>query len=148
MAKSVSEVCSLTYSGAGGNPEVPLAQVAGETQDISEYLDFGFYDRVWFHENASLEPKLPGRWLGISHRTGRLICFFILKSNEQVLSHSLVQRITNLELETENNKAIFAEYDKSIAQRFKEDPKKYDGDKLDMEYWAHFADDPGFVEEF
>ena len=84
--KWVSEVISLTYSGSGGNPEVPLAQVMGETPDISEYLDFGFYDRVWFYENAGLGPKLPGRWLGISHRTGRLMCYFILKLNDQVLS--------------------------------------------------------------
>ena len=28
-----------------------LDKVTGETPDISEYLDFGFYDYVWFIEN-------------------------------------------------------------------------------------------------
>ena len=28
---------------------IPLEKLTGETQDISEYLDFGFYDRVWYH---------------------------------------------------------------------------------------------------
>ena len=27
---------------------IPLENLTGETQDISEYLDFGFYDRVWY----------------------------------------------------------------------------------------------------
>ena len=76
------------------------------------------------------------------------MCYFILKSNGEVLSRSSVQRVTNLELETEDNKAIFAEYDKSIALKWKEDPKKYDGDKPDMEHWAEFSDDLDFVEEF
>jgi uncharacterized protein with GYD domain len=30
----------------------PIESVTGETTDISEYLDFGFYDSVWYHENA------------------------------------------------------------------------------------------------
>ena len=25
-----------------------LEALTGETRDISQYLDFGFYDRVWF----------------------------------------------------------------------------------------------------
>ena len=32
----------------------PLEEVTGKTPDISEYLDFGFYDYVWFRENAGL----------------------------------------------------------------------------------------------
>ena len=146
--KWTSEVISLTYSGAGGNPDVPLAQVTGETPDISEYLDFGFYDRVWFHENAGLGPRIPGRWLGVSHKIGRLMSYFVIKSNGEVISRSSVQRVTNLELETDENKAIFAEFDKSIAARFKEDVRKYNAEKPDLEHWADFANDPDFVEEF
>ena len=33
---------------------VPLKKITGETEDISDYLDFGFYDRVWFHKNTGL----------------------------------------------------------------------------------------------
>jgi hypothetical protein len=32
----------------------PMEQVTGETPDISEYLDFGIYDWVWFKDNAGL----------------------------------------------------------------------------------------------
>jgi hypothetical protein len=32
----------------------PLEQVTGETVDIAEYLDFGFYDRISYKENTGL----------------------------------------------------------------------------------------------
>ena len=44
---------------------VPLDNITGETEDISDYLDFGFYDRVWFHENSELGERGLGRWLGV-----------------------------------------------------------------------------------
>ena len=31
-----------------------MEQIMGETPDISEYLDFGFYDWVWYKDNAGL----------------------------------------------------------------------------------------------
>ena len=33
---------------------LPLENLTGEIEEISDYLDFGFYDRVWFHENDGL----------------------------------------------------------------------------------------------
>ena len=44
-----SEVISLTHSTAGGiNEVIPLELVTDETPEISEYLDFGLYDKVWY----------------------------------------------------------------------------------------------------
>ena len=31
-----------------------MEQITGETPDISEYLDFGFYNWVWYKDNAGL----------------------------------------------------------------------------------------------
>ena len=40
-----------------------LGALTGETPDISQYLDFGFYDWVWYKENAGLDiPRLGGSW--------------------------------------------------------------------------------------
>ena len=76
---SVPEVMSMTYSSANSvNGGIPLTHVTGETVDKSEYLEFGFYDKVWFKDNVGISPSEPGRWLGISHRTGRLMCYHIL----------------------------------------------------------------------
>ena len=53
----MSETTSLTHSLTGKLEEaVPLAEVTGETSDISEYLDFGFYEKIWFKDNAGVSP--------------------------------------------------------------------------------------------
>ena len=105
----VSEISSTTHTSAGGlNGCIPITYVTGETYDITEYLDFGFYDEVWYNDNAGLSPPLPGRWLGVSHRTGRLMCYHILNQNGSIVSRSTVQRITNLEKQTAPVKDIFS----------------------------------------
>ena len=95
----VSDIMSLTYTSAGDiNGCVPLTRVTGETADISEYLDFGFYDYVWYKDNAGLGSQLPGRWLGVAEHHGNLMCYYVLQQNGQVLPRSTVQRVTQLEL--------------------------------------------------
>ena len=48
-----SEIMSVTHSAAGDiGGCIPLTYFTGESIDISEYLDFGFYDEVWFKDNA------------------------------------------------------------------------------------------------
>ena len=45
----------------------PIEQLTGDTPNISELLDFAFYDRVWHKENAGLGIPELGRFLGIAH---------------------------------------------------------------------------------
>ena len=65
----ILEVMSMTHSSensaTGGI--IPLTNVTKNTNDISKYIGFGFYDRVWFNYNAGMYPSEPERWLGISH---------------------------------------------------------------------------------
>ena len=72
-----------THQMYGG---VPLEKINVETEDISDYLDFGFYDRVWFHENSGLGERGLGCWLGVLHRTGGAMFYWILKANGYVVS--------------------------------------------------------------
>eukprot|EP00957_Ditylum_brightwellii_P032161 2438564-Ditylum_brightwellii.AAC.1 len=46
------------YAGGLGGC-IPWTKVTGETVAISEYLDFGFYDKVWSKDNAGLSPQEP-----------------------------------------------------------------------------------------
>ena len=51
----ISETLSLTHVTAGRGTyvgHISLNQVAGQTSNILEYLDFGFYDQVWFKDNS------------------------------------------------------------------------------------------------
>ena len=104
--------------------------------DISEYLYFGFYDQVWYRDNAGLGPELPGRWLGVASTHGNLMCYHILNQNGEVVQRSTVWRVTQLELQTDALKKTFDEYDVSIKSKLNEKDRSYDGAKHDPEDWA------------
>ena len=43
------------------NGQTSIEKVTDEIPDITELLDFGFYDRCWYRENAGLGEKFHGR---------------------------------------------------------------------------------------
>jgi hypothetical protein len=93
-----------TSTQAGGlRGACPLEEVTGETVDISEYLDFRFYNGVSFKENAGLGVASIGRWLGVSHRVGGLMSYWILAIKGTVISPTTVQRVSALEKEISND---------------------------------------------
>ena len=101
----VSDVISMTHSSETCvNGEIHLTNVTGKTLDIYEYLEFDFYEKVWFKYNAGLFPSEPGRWFSISHRTGSLMCFHILTETGKFISRIMVRRVTNIELSTDELK--------------------------------------------
>ena len=58
----------------------PYEIVAGDTPDITEWLEYDFYQPVWFYSPAAfpVEKQLLGRWLGVVHRVGQALCYWIL----------------------------------------------------------------------
>ncbi|KAI2502013.1 Reverse transcriptase (RNA-dependent DNA polymerase) [Fragilaria crotonensis] len=69
-------VCANMSKYAEGR--TPLEIITGDTPDISEYVDFDFYDWVLFKGNAGLGAVEVARWLGVSHRIGRLMSYWLL----------------------------------------------------------------------
>jgi hypothetical protein len=128
---------------------VPLQKIVGDTVDISNYLEFGFYDRVWYRDNAGLGVQKLGRWLGVAENIGSIMTYYILQSNGEIVARSTVSNITNLEAQTDAHMAIMKEYDDEISRRIKADEFPVDGDKPDPELWADLKDvDEDFREEF
>ena len=83
------------------NRRTPLEIITGETPDVSEDPDFGFYDRINYRTNAGLGQPEIGRWLGVSHRVGNLMSYRILPESGIVISCTTIQMITKLEKQTE-----------------------------------------------
>ena len=78
-----------------------LEIITGETPDISEYLDFTFYHWVVYRSNAGLgEPNL-GRWIGVSHKVGQLMSYWVLPVSAIPISCVNVQRLTEAEKQTD-----------------------------------------------
>jgi hypothetical protein len=96
----------------------PLEIITGETPDITEYLDFGFYDWVVYRSNAGLGEAELGRWLGVSHRVGQLMSYWILPASGIPISAVTVQRLTNAEQKTDEWKKRMQEFDDKLESRF------------------------------
>ena len=94
----VSEIMPMpNYSANSANVGIPLTNITIKTVDISKYIDFGFYDKVWFKYNDGMYPSEPWKLLGISHWTIKFMGFHIFTHTERVISISTVQRVTSLE---------------------------------------------------
>ena len=88
-----AEIMSRMASGYDGR--TGMERITGDTCDISEWTDFEFYDLIWYWDSpfSDENPKL-GRWLGVAHRVGSALCYWILKENGEVLARTTVQHLT------------------------------------------------------
>ena len=98
---------------AGADGRTPLEKVTGDTPDISEYLDFDFYDPVWYLHETGEEPQI-GRWLGIAHRTGGAMCYFVLTQTARVLRRTSVQHMTEEDLKNPVLKKRLETFDETV----------------------------------
>ena len=104
----VAKIMPITASFAADlQGRTPLKALTGETPDISQYLDFGFYDQVWFKEDARLGETKLGRFPGVSYHIGYLMSYWVLPTSIILMSITTVQRVEKLESQIEQCKKIF-----------------------------------------
>ena len=87
----------LSRMSRAPNERSGIEQLTGETPDISEWLDFSFYDLVWYHvasNDTSTDSRQLGRWLGVSHRVGSALCYWVLTKSGKVVSSPTAQHVT------------------------------------------------------
>ena len=126
--------------------KTPLGVLTVETPDISQYLDFAWYDWVWYKENPGLEVPKLGRFLGVSHSSSNLMTFHVLPESGIPIQAGTVQRVTELEKQTDENKEKIKVFSDKIIHIFR---LSVDGDKPKLEDWADLLeDDQDFVDEF
>ena len=143
------EIMSRTFTRSHAiDGMVPLQGLTGDVVEISPFLEFSIWDRVWFRDNAGLgKPKL-GRWLGVAENRGSLMTYHVLSQTGQVLPRSTVWHVTELEKETDEVKEIIRKFDAEIDRRCgtMDFPEK--GEMAGPEVWGQLAEDPLFQEEF
>jgi len=67
---------------------VPEEQVQGHTPDISPYIQFDFYEAVYYWDPVLGFPderKRLGRWLGIAESCTDIMACYVLKENGEVI---------------------------------------------------------------
>jgi hypothetical protein len=120
----IAEIQSLLARGAERRPGIE--QLTGSTVDISEWLDFDFFDRVWYWDQKKMdmtdEQARIGRWLGISHRVGSDdMPYWILTESGQVIPRSTVQHITVSDMATAAMQARVQTFDSNLTERLADD---------------------------
>ncbi|GAX14347.1 hypothetical protein FisN_UnNu047 [Fistulifera solaris] len=117
----IAEIMSRTVRV--GSDRTPYEILTGDTPDISEYIDFDFYDWVWFYNNPNDKEAPPeiGRWLGVSHRVGASMCYFVLTQKGVVLSRSSVQPINLQEELSDEVRSRMEKFDVEINGRLADD---------------------------
>jgi hypothetical protein len=103
----------------------PHELVTGNTPDISEYTDYQWYQTIWYLDQDASFPedkRKLAKWLGVAHRVGQALCYYILTSNGKVLVRSSVQALTEEELQATNVQNAIATLDQNIMSAIPEMP--------------------------
>ena len=119
----IAEIQSLIARGVDQRPGIE--KVMGQTVDISEWLDFDFYDRVWYWDQPKSdmtdEQARIGRWLGIAHRIGSDMTYWVLTDSGRVIARSTVQHITISDMATEAIRNRVTHFDTTLLTRLRDD---------------------------
>ncbi|MGH3624303.1 MAG: hypothetical protein ACRDQ5_21370 [Sciscionella sp.] len=97
----------------------PHEHVTGNTPDISEYNEFDWYQPIWYYDSADFpdEKRIIGRWLGVAHRIGQAMCYWILTKTGVPIARSTVQLITDDELSTDDVRHKIEIFDTNIQEK-------------------------------
>lgn len=96
----------------------PLERITGDTPDISEYIDFGFFDLVYYWDNPkAVEKEQIGWWVGVAHDVGSLLCYWILDEKGHVKARTTVQHIPDNDRLKPDIKKRIEEADKAMRER-------------------------------
>jgi hypothetical protein len=102
------------------NGRVPHALISGETPDISQHCEFGFWQWVMFRDNTAHWPEPPlslGKYLGPSIDVDGSLCATILKGNAKWVDRTTFKALTTAKLMDANLVRQREEFLKAAHQR-------------------------------
>ena len=117
----VYEAGILSRVARGQDGRTGIERLAGDTPDISEWLDFSFFDLVWFHDNSKgdttdEQPSL-GYWLGVAHRIGSDLCYWVLTKSGKVIARTTVQHVTQADMDDPKISERIRQFKLIVAER-------------------------------
>jgi hypothetical protein len=143
----VNEGELLSMMSRGKDGRSGHEEVTGNTPDISEWLDFEYYDLVWWWDrpnkpNVMDEMKRLARWLGVSHHVGSDLCYWLVTDSGQVVSKMLVEHVTHDDYLHEDIKKRIEDFDKKLKGRLDDSNFILQGeDNVDLRLLEDIVDD-------
>ena len=92
-----------------------------------------------------------GHWLGVSHRVGSLMSYWVLTQKGNIISGTTVSQVTNLEMQIDSTKSRLQQFDTAITDRLDDETHIIiEGGKSQPYDWSNhpFDKDFDFIEEF
>ena len=94
--------------------------VTGQTPDISEWADFGFFDLVWYHKPDEFDKRSLAYWLGVAHRVGPCMCYWIYTASGKVIAESTIEHVTEDDLRQPGMKKQVDDFSSGVRDRLKD----------------------------
>ena len=104
----------------------PKEKLTGSTPDISEYTTFAIYEPCYYFDSEEGFPEgkeRTGRWLGVSHKVGSGMCYWVIKRNGEVISRTSVRPVSDEDKGSEKFKGDIKDLDAEIKSNFSEPMK-------------------------
>jgi hypothetical protein len=126
--------------------EVPETIMSGETSDISQLCELGWYEWCKFRDVAAPFPQDKmklGRYLGPSVDIGPAMTAKVLKSNGQVIHTSTYRSLTPDEIAQSEEIKSREDFDKRIAQKLGKStqPEDIEPDVVETPVFERYEDD-------
>ena len=103
------------------NNRTGYEEVTGQTPDISEFLDFDFWDLVWYwpskHPGLTADDRKLGRWAGVAHRIGSDMCYWIIPESGIPITDTTVQHVTRDDLHDPAISALVERFNSTLTNR-------------------------------
>jgi hypothetical protein len=141
----------LTRMARGKDHRSGFEEVTGNTPDISEWLDFEFYDLVWwidrpYKPDITDDVRRLARWLGVSHRVGSDMCYWLITESGQIVSKTSVEHVTRDDYLPADTKKKIEDFNAKLEERLDDANFVIDGDgEFDTMYLEDmdYDDNPG-----
>jgi len=141
------EILSMMSRGSTGRSG--YEEVTGNTPDISEWLDFEFYDLVWWwyrpnKPDVTDETRRLARWLGVSHHVGSDLCYWLVTDSGQIVSKMSVEHVTRDDYLTEDKKKKIEAFNEKLEARLDDTNFVLQGeDGVDLKMLEDYVDEDG-----
>jgi hypothetical protein len=112
-----AEIQCLTAQPLFGlHGRTPYEIVTGNTPDISEYLQFTWYQPLFYYDPSNFpeDRELIGRFIGVAHNVGQALCYWILPKSGRPIARTTVRPISEAELQTDHIQQELNSFDASI----------------------------------
>ena len=125
--------CMTATSMFDLNGRTPFETVLGFTPDISELVEFDWYQWVWYHDPVNPHKDQIGRWLGPAHNVGQGLAYYVLNPNAEVIVRSTVSAVNEGEMDshdlgarktefTNRVESLIGNFQRSTIQRSEQKP--------------------------